>query len=203
MTPRAQAKRRQIATAARTLFLADGYSRTSMDAVTAAAGVSKQTLYAYFPAKEELLVEVISEEIAGLAIPGEPPRIRSKDELRATLLRISIALTSRLMTDEAIALLRLLIGEASHVPLIREFFYDAVPARILGVAISLLTAADAEGVVRVPRPDLSARLFLGPLMTFVALDGWLSSQSPRVPSPEDLSLVIDAFLRSLEEERSV
>lgn len=46
LSPRAQAKRRQITDAARALFLSQGFARTSMDAVTAEAGVSNQTLYA-------------------------------------------------------------------------------------------------------------------------------------------------------------
>jgi TetR/AcrR family transcriptional repressor of mexJK operon len=46
--------REKILTAAEGLFLAGGYHGTAMDAVTEAAGVSKQTVYAHFPSKEAL-----------------------------------------------------------------------------------------------------------------------------------------------------
>ena len=66
LSPRAQAKRRQITDAARALFLSQGFARTSMDAVTAEAGVSKQTLYAYFASKDELLIAVVGEALQTL-----------------------------------------------------------------------------------------------------------------------------------------
>ena len=53
-TPRARAKRDQIRAHAQRLFLARGFTGTSTDAIAAEAGVSKQTLYAYYSSKEEL-----------------------------------------------------------------------------------------------------------------------------------------------------
>ena len=56
--PRRQQNRlnreRQILDAALTVFAAQGYSGTTMDAVAAEAGVTKPTLYSYFPSKESL-----------------------------------------------------------------------------------------------------------------------------------------------------
>ena len=49
-------KRSAILTAARDLFLADGFDRSSVDAVAARAGVSKRTVYDYFGDKEALLL---------------------------------------------------------------------------------------------------------------------------------------------------
>lgn len=60
LTERQLAKRQQIADAATRLFLANGYAGTSTDAISADAGVSKQTLYSYFPTKVDLLAEVLN-----------------------------------------------------------------------------------------------------------------------------------------------
>ncbi|QAY60141.1 TetR/AcrR family transcriptional regulator [Microbacterium protaetiae] len=54
-------KRAAILTAARELFLRDGFERTSMDAVAAQAKVSKRTVYDYYGDKERLRVEVIDD----------------------------------------------------------------------------------------------------------------------------------------------
>src|SRR5438067_11941488 len=59
LTPRARAKRDQIRAGAQRLFLERGFAGTSTDAIAATAGVSKQTLYAYYPSKEELLADVL------------------------------------------------------------------------------------------------------------------------------------------------
>lgn len=61
---RSVAKREQILRAAERLFLQNGFALTSMDAITAAAGVSKQTVYSYFPGKENLFEMVLRDLVA-------------------------------------------------------------------------------------------------------------------------------------------
>jgi TetR/AcrR family transcriptional repressor of mexJK operon len=48
LTPRARAKRDQIREGAQRVFLERGFAGTSTDAIASEAGVSKQTLYAYY-----------------------------------------------------------------------------------------------------------------------------------------------------------
>lgn len=52
-------KRAAILSAARELFLADGFDRSSLDAVAARAEVSKRTVYDYFGDKQTLLQAVV------------------------------------------------------------------------------------------------------------------------------------------------
>lgn len=64
-TARAERKRAAVLRAARTLFLG-GYDRVSTDAVAAAAGVSKRTVYDYFGDKKTIFVNVVSQEHAAV-----------------------------------------------------------------------------------------------------------------------------------------
>ena len=57
--PKDPAKRAAILEAAKTLFLAGGFSGTSMDAVAKEAGVSKLTVYSHFSDKETLFSAAI------------------------------------------------------------------------------------------------------------------------------------------------
>ncbi len=45
-------------------FLANGFAGTTMDKVTAAAGVSKTTVYSYFQDKEKLFIALIERLIS-------------------------------------------------------------------------------------------------------------------------------------------
>jgi TetR/AcrR family transcriptional regulator, cholesterol catabolism regulator len=54
---RSERTRAAIREAANGLFLKDGVDRTTVDAICAAAGVSKGTFYLYFHRKEDLLLE--------------------------------------------------------------------------------------------------------------------------------------------------
>ncbi|MEV4175492.1 TetR family transcriptional regulator [Nonomuraea sp. NPDC049709] len=58
-----------ISTAAITLFLARGFDEVPVTEVAAAAGVSKPTLFKYFPTKEDLVLHRIADHL------GEPARV--------------------------------------------------------------------------------------------------------------------------------
>jgi TetR/AcrR family transcriptional regulator, mexJK operon transcriptional repressor len=195
---RQRAKRAQIAAAAHRLFLDQGFASTSMDAITAEAGVSKQTLYSYFPTKIDLLTEVIRASVSKLVIPiAEPPQLRTLGELREALLTFSDALTTNLLRPDAIALIRLVLGEAFRVAELREAFRDALPRQVLGRTEALLEQAATAGLITMTDPKLTARMFVGPVMTYVALDGFLSPDQAHPPSKADLEHLTDAFLSSV------
>ena len=54
-------KQATIVQAALDLFLEQGYAATSMDAVASRASVTKQTVYRYYPSKEELFTAVMEK----------------------------------------------------------------------------------------------------------------------------------------------
>lgn len=61
---RVEAIERSILTAAREAFRAHGFEAASMEAIAAAAHVSKSTLYSRYPAKDALLQAVATAQIA-------------------------------------------------------------------------------------------------------------------------------------------
>ncbi|MFT4215591.1 MAG: TetR/AcrR family transcriptional regulator [Micropruina sp.] len=198
LSPRAQAKRRQITDAGRALFLSQGYARTSMDAVTAAAGVSKQTLYAYFPSKDELLIAILAEALQALGPQRgiEPPRTRA--ELRDALIGFVGRLLDTMLRDESIAILRLLVGEAVHVPELRHTFLEALPYQLLERATAILAGAAANGVIVPDHPEISVRLLVGPLMSYVVFGGLMSNDAPEHPGTGTIEWLVDAYLRTLD-----
>jgi AcrR family transcriptional regulator len=68
--PRSEKARRAILQAAADLLLAQGGGQVSMDAVADRAGVSKATIYRWWPSKERLTLEALTE----WASAGSPPR---------------------------------------------------------------------------------------------------------------------------------
>lgn len=53
------AKQGQILSGARRVFLREGFAAASTDVIAREAGVSKRTLYSYYPSKEELFQDVL------------------------------------------------------------------------------------------------------------------------------------------------
>src|ERR1700710_2959569 len=59
-------QRAAILSAARELLRADGFERTSVDAIAARAGVSKRTVYDYYGDKRTLLLAVVEQAVQAL-----------------------------------------------------------------------------------------------------------------------------------------
>lgn len=62
----AQTRTRELLlTAARRLFVRDGYARTSLDGIAEAAGFSKGAVYSNFDGKEELFLDLLQAKLDG------------------------------------------------------------------------------------------------------------------------------------------
>jgi AcrR family transcriptional regulator len=72
----------QVATA---LFLERGFGEVTVAEVAAAAGVSKVTVFAHFPRKEDLLLDRVHEaaELTRAAVRDRPPGVSPVEALRA------------------------------------------------------------------------------------------------------------------------
>ena len=62
----------QVLEGARTIFLRDGFDGASVDDIAKEAGVSKATLYSYFPDKRLMFVEVVVSDRTINAISDMP-----------------------------------------------------------------------------------------------------------------------------------
>ena len=88
------------------LFLAKGYEAPTLDAIAAAAGISRRTFFYYFKSKEDILLAVQSG-LGGLisdALKAEPVDQAPFDATRNALLKIG----SRYQTDEVVVIDRLM-----------------------------------------------------------------------------------------------
>lgn len=203
LTPRAQAKRDQIRAAAQKLFLERGFAGVSTDAISTEAGVSKETLYNYFPSKEELLTDCLEHLITTSsteeppAAGGSPP-IDSCDDLRNALLGLAHWLVASLMQPDYLALVRVIITETPRLPHLGDLFRSAVPETAFRSVTSLLVRAQERGVARVTDVETASRMFVGPLLTFALLDGLLVGEgSVRHPPSDRLEAVVDLYLRAV------
>lgn len=207
LSNRARQKRAQILAAARDLFIKDGFHRTSMDAVTDAAGVSKQTVYAYFPSKQSLLLSVLQDLLedtvgnhTGLEpTPGSP--IRDCTDLEAELLDLSDALVGTLMSEAYIGIARLVIAESAADPELGSLWVQSVIRPIIATASAIIDRGKDGGIVdpTVMSED-GARLLVGSLLTYVLADALLSpgasfKRPPRAARERLVDVLISGVLR--------
>ena len=118
--PRYPAKRAAIARAALDLFVRDGYERTSVDAIAAAAGVSKRTVYSHYADKERLFLAVVEDTYNALMSQVRDIADRELDRPGDARQKVTAFVTcvARAVSGSAerAALLRLIISEAPRFP---------------------------------------------------------------------------------------
>ena len=199
---RQEAKRQQIRAAAATLFLGQGFAATSMDAVTAAAGVSKETLYRYYESKADLFADVLRDLIADretASRSADAPVVRSISDLEAALIAGSESYLERVIEPQQLALLRVVIAEGARFPELVEAFRSTLPATGGAMIVGALEAARKAGLVT-ESVDLrvAGRAFAGLLMMFIFRDGLLLPK-PRRPDRRDVAQMVRIFVRGISD----
>jgi AcrR family transcriptional regulator len=89
------------------LFLENGFERTSIDAITAAAGMAKRTVYARYGDKETLFKAALNRAIADWLVPVDRLRAAERDDFEQTLLAIAQMLLTNILSAAGMRLLRL------------------------------------------------------------------------------------------------
>lgn len=98
------------------LFLENGFAGTSIDAITAAAGMAKRTVYARYGDKTQLFKAALARAIDDWIIPIEQLRALEEDDLQRTLIRISDVLIANVLSPGGLRLMRLTNAESVRMP---------------------------------------------------------------------------------------
>ena len=156
--PKDLAKREAILEAAKSLFLSLGYANTSMDAVAAAAGVSKLTVYSHFTDKQTLFCSAVMATCQ-IQLPDLLFEYPEGVPVEDVLLNIARGFQALISSDEAVKLSRLIMAQGSLDPSFGEYFYEAGPKRVLAGMEGLLREIDARGLLRIDNPLSAAEHF--------------------------------------------
>jgi TetR/AcrR family transcriptional regulator, mexJK operon transcriptional repressor len=200
---RARAKREQIRAAAQRLFLELGYERASMDAIAHAAEVSKQTLYHYYTAKEQLFLDVLRaltverfQQQAPAAFIERP--ITTLKDLETALLAYATSAVEHILSPEYVALLRTLIAEAPRFPQIAGHYRSSLIGQGSAALETPLTRAWQAGVITRQPSDEVLLLFVAPFFAYLLADGLIAgSAEPQKPSLEVIRTHVRLFLAAL------
>lgn len=153
-------KTESILAAAKRMFLGSGFGAVSMDTIARGASVSKATVYAHFTGKEELFGAVIGRECERYFAEFSAGELDPCD-VHASLTTLGCRFLDLLLSPDAIALHRLILGEVGRFPALGEVFWRAGPERNLGQIETFLRAAVAAGSLEMADARLAAEQFVG------------------------------------------
>jgi AcrR family transcriptional regulator len=185
---------RLVLDAALKLFAHQGIDASSMDAIAAASGVSKATIYKHWPDKDALCLELLSY----LHRLDRPPALKTGDH-RADL----IAVLSQEPPAEPSKLQRRLMphfmAHAARCPAFAKAWRALVMQPIRIQLTQLLKRCMAEGALSADLDlDVSVALLAGPMMYRHLLFSAIGRKLPENMAER----VVDAFWRAHAQKRS-
>ncbi len=180
---RKEARPGELLDAALALFVEKGFTATRVEEVAARAGVSKGTLFLYFPSKEELFKAVVRETIAGRFTEWNEELDAFQGD-SAELLRFTMnAWWERIGMTAASGITKLVMSEAGTFPEIASFYQHEV----IDPGKALLKRVLQRGIDRGDfRPmDLDSAVY-GLIAPMIFLLMWKHSMAPCCPPSDRL-----------------
>jgi AcrR family transcriptional regulator len=156
--PLSPERRNAILGGAGRVFARDGYEGASMARIAREIGVSKGTLYNYFPSKAALFSGFISagcdqslKHIFDIAPADNQPE--------ETLFRVGTVIMEMMLSPFRQAIHRMVMSEAGQFPELARAFFEAGPQRGLNYLAEWLRQETAAGRLAAPDPDFAAEQF--------------------------------------------
>lgn len=162
---------RQIIDAALAEFGERGLAAARLEDIAKRAGVSKGTIYLYFPNKEELFREMVRQTIVARLEESERalPDGTATEQVHAFVARF----WSFIRSTDYVRIFRLVVGELPKFPELARFYSEEVFARYTRTVGGIISRGIDSGEFRPVDPQVSARI-LSAMMSSHAL--WCSKR---------------------------
>lgn len=149
----------QVLEGARTVFMRDGFEGASVDDIAREAGVSKATLYSYFPDKRLLFMEVAKSECRRQADEAEA-LIDDSAPVEQVLRLAAERIMDFILSDFGQRVFRICVAESDRFPGLGHEFYHSGPQVIRNRLSDYLQKCVARGALVIADIPLAAEQFL-------------------------------------------
>ena len=161
---RKEARPGELVEAALDLFVEKGYAATRVEEVAARAGVSKGTLFLYFPSKEDLFKAVVRESIVGRFAEWSDQMDEFTGSTGEMLRACYQAWWERIGNTRASGITKLMLCEAGNFPEIAQFYQHEVIEPAQQLICRVLARGVASGEFRAVDPVYAVHAVIAPLM---------------------------------------
>ncbi|SFL32309.1 TetR/AcrR family transcriptional regulator [Shimia haliotis] len=148
----------QVLESARELFMAHGFESIGVDDIARRAGVSKATLYSYFPDKRILFMEVARVECQLQAETLEAA-VDVEQSVQEVLGVVGRGLMEIVLSEFGWNMFRVCVAEGERFPELGRQFFETGPKILIDRMCEFLEVAEARGEIVVPDRALAADQF--------------------------------------------
>ena len=179
-------------------FATHGFERARLDRIAKAAGISKGTIYLYYPSKEALFLAAVEENVIRVMAEGEMRLQGATGPTEELLVQLLESIYERMVEGQAKTLLRILIAEADRMPHLVETYHDMALQRGMQLLKGILLRGVARGeVAESPILD-NPQVLIAPAI-FLALHGnlfgKLSSIDPKSHFAAHVEMMLHGVLK--------
>ena len=188
---RKEARPGELLDAALDLFVEKGFAATRVEEVAARAGVSKGTLFLYFPSKDELFKAVVRENISGRFVEWNSDFEAFQGTTFDMLAYCMSSWWARVGATKAAGITKLMMSEAGNFPTIAAFYQQEVIEPGHTLIRRILQRGMDRGEFRKLDLDYAVFSVLAPMIFIM-----LTRHSKGVCLPEQLALDPKRYLAS-------
>ena len=123
---RKEARPQELLEAALALFVEKGFAGSRAEEVAQRAGVSKGTLYLYYPSKEELFKAVVRHNLSSLIAEGEETASTFEGSSSELLSHLLHTWWERVGNTPAAGIHKIVLSEVRNFPELAQFYTDEV-----------------------------------------------------------------------------
>ncbi|MBB3424455.1 MULTISPECIES: TetR/AcrR family transcriptional regulator [Rhizobium] len=166
-------------------FKKAGYAAASISMIAQTAGVSTKTLYRLFPAKADLFSSVISKKIKNyiLALDTEGA---AETPLQESLEKLLISYGRLTLSEETIAMTRLVLSESDRFPEIAAIFYEQAIRKTSKAIENWLKKRMSSGQIELDDPGAATGMLRG-MMAMEPQRAVMLGQLANIPDAEIIS----------------
>ncbi len=198
---RKQARPGEILDAALTVFAEKGFAAARMEDIAARAGVTKGTIYLYFPSKEEVFKSLARKHVGDTLVNAAEQARQYEGSVREFLTILLTVVGNKIQHGEVAVLPKIIIAESGNFPELARFWRTEVIDKALGMLTGVIAKGIERGEVRQVPAEYVARLCVAPVVMSII---WRTVIAPTDAVPFDyqkfLSLHLDVLLKGLEPE---
>ena len=148
----------QVLAGAREIFMSDGFEGASVDDIARAAGVSKATLYSYFPDKRLLFMEVAKTECIRQA-EAAVETIDMSLPVGTVLTEAAWQMVNFFTSNFGQRVFRLCVAESDRFPELGREFYKSGPALVRDRLITFMEVGISRNELKIDDLPLAADQF--------------------------------------------
>ena len=152
----------QLLAIARSQFLAQGFRGTTMDAIAARAGISKQTLYAAYPSKDALYAAVVHDWVdqGHDALRPHALALTESADVNEGLRRFANMLQTAILSPPVLQMRTLVAAESAVFPEVARDYVTRSWDRNIDQLAGVLTTLSERGALAIEHAQVAAEQFV-------------------------------------------